>query len=311
MLDEGGVVSEVSDLSAPENRFERRFGELLEVYTRIETPDGNPACCSRPISAPASIADRRRELASTFVPVLVVDPDGAHAADGADRLDPRTTGARGSARARATDAARDRERRTANVVGSRATCTTGRCRSSPGSRCGSRPPPSRSTTTRLRRCCAIPPRRSAAACGPCAPRSSASTRPTCSRSGLAESLSDLVARLSAQGIEASVEIDPATAFGPDVDALLYRACQEAVRNVEEHADARSVQVSVRSEGTIATLEVGRRRRWHRARARRAGEAGGTHGPVDPRGSRGRRRRTSSLVRPGKPAGTVVRVEVPI
>ena len=53
VLDEGGVVAEVSDVSAPENRFERRFGELLEVYTRIETPDPTARrCSSRPTSWP-------------------------------------------------------------------------------------------------------------------------------------------------------------------------------------------------------------------------------------------------------------------
>ena len=42
VVEHGGVEAELSDLSAPENRFEARFGELLEVYTRIETPDGTP-----------------------------------------------------------------------------------------------------------------------------------------------------------------------------------------------------------------------------------------------------------------------------
>ena len=71
VLADGGVVSEVSDVSAPENRFEREFGELLEVYTRIETPSGTPLLFETYQRA-SSIADRRRELASTFVPVLVV-----------------------------------------------------------------------------------------------------------------------------------------------------------------------------------------------------------------------------------------------
>ncbi|MGZ8637632.1 MAG: sensor histidine kinase, partial [Actinomycetota bacterium] len=32
-IDQGGVTAELSDLSAPENRFERGHGDLLEVYT--------------------------------------------------------------------------------------------------------------------------------------------------------------------------------------------------------------------------------------------------------------------------------------
>ena len=70
VLDEGGVVSEVSDLSGPENRFERPFGELLEVYARRDARR-DPAAVR---DLPARVERRRAAagLASTFVPVLVV-----------------------------------------------------------------------------------------------------------------------------------------------------------------------------------------------------------------------------------------------
>ena len=42
MLDDGGTEAEVSDLSEPENRFEQGFGRLLEVYTQVWTPEGQP-----------------------------------------------------------------------------------------------------------------------------------------------------------------------------------------------------------------------------------------------------------------------------
>ena len=69
MLDHGGVVAEVSDLSRPENRFERTYGELLEVYTPIRTPDGTPLLFET-YQLASSIAERRRQLATTFAPVL-------------------------------------------------------------------------------------------------------------------------------------------------------------------------------------------------------------------------------------------------
>ena len=34
------IAAEVSDLDKPENRFEREFGELLEVYVGLTTPTG-------------------------------------------------------------------------------------------------------------------------------------------------------------------------------------------------------------------------------------------------------------------------------
>ena len=70
VLDSGGVVAELSDLSRPENRFESEFGELMEVYTRIATPGGTPLLFETYQRA-STIADRRRELAATFAPVLI------------------------------------------------------------------------------------------------------------------------------------------------------------------------------------------------------------------------------------------------
>ncbi len=40
VLANGGVEAEVSDLTKPENRFERSFGELIEVYLPVTGPDG-------------------------------------------------------------------------------------------------------------------------------------------------------------------------------------------------------------------------------------------------------------------------------
>src|SRR4051794_2637242 len=42
ILRSGGVDAEISDLSRPENRFERDAGKLLEVYMPLATPSGRP-----------------------------------------------------------------------------------------------------------------------------------------------------------------------------------------------------------------------------------------------------------------------------
>lgn len=42
VLEQGGTASGVSDLSEPENRFEPPAEPLVEVYTRVETPNGTP-----------------------------------------------------------------------------------------------------------------------------------------------------------------------------------------------------------------------------------------------------------------------------
>jgi signal transduction histidine kinase len=40
LFETGGADAEISDLSAPENRYERQEGKLLEAHTPIRTPDG-------------------------------------------------------------------------------------------------------------------------------------------------------------------------------------------------------------------------------------------------------------------------------
>jgi signal transduction histidine kinase len=133
--------------------------------------------------------------------------------------------------------------------------------------------------------------------------------PNLQQVGLTASLSDLVARLASQGVRATVEIDPDETFGPDVDALLYRAAQEAVRNVEEHAGASVVGIAVtRADGT-ARLEVSDDGRGiddaRVEQARREGHVGLSilEDVVADGGGR-------LTVEPRSPTGTVVRVEVP-
>ena len=308
VLDDGGVVAEVSDVSAPENRFERRFGELLEVYTRIETPEGTPLLFET-YQLASSIAERRRELASTFVPVLVATLAAlallmvpiawilANRVQAAQRERERLL-------QRAIESS-DRERRriagdlhdgpvqelaglsmrlsaSAEQVGDAGAATT--LRDSASAVRGS-----------------IRTLRSAVV---------GVYPPNLQQVGLAASLSDLVARLGAEGVDAEVEIDADAAFGPEVDALLYRACQEAVRNVQEHAGARSVRVTVRRAGDDAVLEVvddGRGLDPGRmAQARQEGHVGlEILGDLVADGG-GR-----LSVEPGPERGTVVRVEVPI
>jgi signal transduction histidine kinase len=94
-----------------------------------------------------------------------------------------------------------------------------------------------------------------------------------------------------------------------VDALLYRACQEAVRNVEEHARAEAVGVTVRQMGASAVLEVVDDGRGidadSRERASREGHVGLSI--LDDLVADAGGRLTVGAAEPG---GTVVRVEVP-
>jgi signal transduction histidine kinase len=307
VLDEGGVVSEVSDLSGPENRFERSFGELLEVYTRVETPGGTPLLFETYQRA-SSIAERRRELTATFVPVLVATLVALAllmvplAWILASRVR-RSQRERERLMQRAIESS-DRERR--RIA---ADLHDGPVQEMAGlsmrlSAAAGRAPDDASAEVLQESASAV--------------RGSVRTLrsavvgvypPNLQQVGLTASLSDLVARLASQGVRATVEIDPDETFGPDVDALLYRAAQEAVRNVEEHAGAGVVGIAVtRADGT-ARLEVSDDGRGiddaRVEQARREGHVGLSilEDVVADGGGR-------LTVEPRSPTGTVVRVEVP-
>lgn len=308
VLAAGGVVSEVSDVSAPENRFEREFGELLEVYTRIETPNGTPLLFETYQRA-SSIADRRRELASTFIPVLVVTLVALallmvpiawilanrvrsaqnererllqRAIDSSDRERRRIAGdlhdgpvqeLAGLSMRLSAAAQQVNDPDASATLGASASAVRGSVRTLRSAIVGVYPP-------------------------------------NLQQVGLAASLSDLVARFSSIEVEASVDVGADVGYGPEVDELLYRACQEAIRNVEEHADARSVSVRVWRADDRAVLEVaddGRGVEPDRLeRAKGEGHVGLAILADIVRDGGG-----VLTVRPGERAGTVVRVEVPV
>lgn len=253
VLDEGGVVAEVSDLQAPENRYERSFGQLMEVYSQIHTPKGEPLMFET-YQRRSSIAGNGRRLAATFTPVLVVTLIAfalllIPLAWGLARRVRRTQDERERLLHRAIESS-DRERRR----------IAGDLHDGP-----------------VQELAGVSMQLSAAAQSVEDPsaretlRNSASTvrgsvrtlrsaivgvyPPNLQQAGLAAALSDLVTRLEPQGISGSLEVDPAARFTPEVDELLYRACQEALRNVEEHADAGTVRVTVRRDPERAVLEV--------------------------------------------------------
>jgi two-component system, NarL family, sensor kinase len=253
VLESGGVAAELSDLGRPENRFEVEFGELLEVYTQIRTPDGTPLLFET-YQRTSTIADRRRELASTFAPVLIA----TLAAFALLEVPLAWAFAR-----RVRAAARERER-----LMQRAIESSDRERRRIAGDLHDGP---------VQELVGLSMRLSAAAENVGDPASSTTLRdsassvrgsvrtlrsaivgvypPNLRQAGLAAALSDLIARLDPQGIEAKLEVEPGVDFGSDTDELLYRAAQEALRNVEAHSEAAHVRLNVRQEGHRAVMEV--------------------------------------------------------
>lgn len=135
--------------------------------------------------------------------------------------------------------------------------------------------------------------------------------PNLQQAGLAAALSDLVAQLEHQGIETTLAIDPGLRFPPEIEQLVHRACQEILRNVEEHAEATTVHVAVSGGGGRAMLEV--RDDGHGIAPEVAAQAReGGHMGLEIIGDLVRDASGELTVAPGETGvGTAVRVEVPI
>ncbi|WP_134739214.1 sensor histidine kinase [Nocardioides sp. 503] len=252
VLDEGGTEAEVSDLAEPENRFEAGDQGLVEVYTRIESPEGEPLLFEAYFSS-RDIEARRSEVLAPFreitVGALLVLV--AVATSMLWVLTRRLTRA-GLERERllrsaatASDAERRRVARDLHdgVVQDLAGTTFG-----VAALARELPPPQRerldeaagSLRTSLRALRSLlveihPPGLTA--------------------EGLPSALDDLTAPAAAEGVDVQVHVSPLGDVHPDVVALVWRVAQEAVRNTLRHAHADHLRVSVQSEGDSIVLEV--------------------------------------------------------
>jgi two-component system NarL family sensor kinase len=79
--------------------------------------------------------------------------------------------------------------------------------------------------------------------------------PTLERAGLAAALSDLAAPLTQYGLEVELDVPSDLTLPPEVEALLFRASQEAIRNVVSHSEAHRVRLQVAADDGAAVLQV--------------------------------------------------------
>ncbi len=253
ILESGGSEADVSDLSKPENRFERGGGGLLEVYTRIESPEGEPLLFEAYYSA-ADIEARKVEVFRPFrritlsalavlvgvaTPMLwVLTRRLTRAATERQRLL--------EAAVEASDAERRRIARDLHdgVVQDLAGTAF--------------------SVSALARVEGDPERRAAL------DRAAGSLRdglrslrsllveihpPDLRAEGLRAALVDLTAPAQAAGIHAEVEVEGIEGVSAPTVALVWRVAQEAVRNAIRHAHASTLHVRVGRLGSRVVLEV--------------------------------------------------------
>ena len=247
-LRSGLTSADVSDLEAPENRDERRFGKLLSVYQGVTTPEGQRLLVEtyQPFTV-ITQSSRRMWLASLpalvggLVLLYLVQAPLAYrmarrlraAQDERERLLLATVAASDRERARiaadlhdgivqglsgtsfslsaAASGVRDRDRPAAAAMSAAAADLRGWVREL------------RSLVVTI-------------------------TPPALHAQGLATSLTDLVATLEMRGMQVHVDVQDADDVDETTETLLYRAAQEAIRNVVRHAAATRVSLTVMHDG---------------------------------------------------------------
>jgi two-component system, NarL family, sensor kinase len=250
----GTTDAEVSDLSRPENRFERPHKKLLEVYLGVETPQGKRLLFEAYLRF-SSVSASGQRLWQRFLPALIValvllELAQIPLAYSLARRLQRGQREREALLRRALDASSIERRRIASdlhdgVVQNLAGVSYGLSAAAEQLPHGSDTreaveegaTEARRTVRELRTLLVdIYP-------------------PNLQRSGLHAALADLLDGIRSGGCEARLNAPPDLELPPETEALLFRAAQEALRNVRRHADAGRVTVTVERRRTSVVLEV--------------------------------------------------------
>ena len=253
VLRSGATNASLTDVSGPENRYERGQGDLYEVYLPIRAPDGTPLLFETYQRRSAVASTGRRiwmpfaalMLGSLVLLWLVQVP----LAWRLDRRLRRSQAEREALLVRAVEASDDERRRIAadlhdgpvqHLAGisyslSAAAQTEGSADARETLRQAAAG--TRDSMRRLRSLLVeIHP-------------------PNLRASGLEAALADLLAPLRARGAETSLTVDPALGLDEGAERIVYRAAAEALRNVERHADANRVDVAVEGRDDGVRLVV--------------------------------------------------------
>lgn len=255
-LESGRVEAEVSDLDAPENRFERGRGELLEVYLPVELPNGNRLLFES-YQPTAAISETTRELTRAFIPALIGGLLLLQLLNLplARRLVNRVRRAREEReqylQAAMTASERERRRIAADLhdgvvqdmnglsLSIAAEARAARDRGDPetAERLGAISASGRQLTRGLRNALVdIYP-------------------PALHRQGLVAALSDLAESVTRRGAVAQLEVDDSIELAPDTEALLFRIAQESTRNVITHANATAVRIGLSHDDHRAVITI--------------------------------------------------------
>lgn len=248
----GGSDAEVSELDEPENRYERGGPELVEVYTQVVTPEGEPLLFEAYYTL-ARIKDRQAEVIAPFQRITVgalvllvavattllwlLNRRVRRAAAERERL---LRGAASASAAERRRIARDLHDGVVQDIAGSAFALSALARE--------QPEPARTTlldTAGSLRGSLRSLRSLLVEIHP----------PDLTAASLPAALDDLCAPVAAAGVEVDVHVGDLGEVHEEDAQLVWRVAQEAVRNTLRHARATTMVVDVRREGSALVLTV--------------------------------------------------------
>jgi two-component system, NarL family, sensor kinase len=250
----GAVVGRLSDLTEPENRYERSFGKLYEAYTVTRSPEGQPLLFEAYFRY-SDLTHRSDQILGQFLPISIggllifvaltiplvwrLASRARRAREERERLLRRAVDASDAERRRIAADLHD------GVVQELAGASFALAAAS------KRIPEAPAVSASLDRVAAG------------LRQSMRSLRsllveiypPNLHTEGLAAALGDLLAPLPGTGLTTSLEVPEHLDLPPDVAAIVFRVAQEAIRNTQRHASAELLTVSVQiiEETVVLTI----------------------------------------------------------
>ena len=255
-LQGGPTAADLSDLSQPENTFERGHGQLFQVYMGLHTQGGTPVLFEEYLSA-ASVDSTGHRIWRSFLPAVVVGIVVLElvqlplAWTVAHRLW-RNKNDRLALLHNALESSDVERRRLAGAV------HDGVVQKLTGLSYSLQAKADRLSQTESSE--ATEALRHAAADTRANVQELRATLvdiypPNLGKVGLTAVISDLAAPLTAAGIDVRIEVPPNLTFTPEIEGLVFRAARETFANVMHHAGAHSVTTSVRVAGNRVVMVV--------------------------------------------------------